>query len=1293
MDPSDKPSAAAQNAGQSRHSHSTWKTKPKPGQQICQNYIRGFPCYNSKQCRYFHDEQARNNWLDMKQIEKKASMEARSASKMSDTTKQPSSSITVPSEPGTMPTKQIVTKSTGSQDTSASDTSPSMASTATTPPTDYVMPHLRNKSNGSSKVGQTSSLDSSPGKLSFNEWNQHRAEIAASFTPRVAESTAMIGGDHLDGVLKYKTDILSSKSGIVQTTAKKSAPNFTNRLPVGVPKNIDSVVNGIAATAGFLPFGAGAGAKPEGITDEMLIFMKEREMKNMSVSTISSESSRASRQSLNITAKVMGFIHRRVNTGDSPAPFGPGHPVYDAISEKPRVCLPDFGNRQTSPKKPQSLLGPVQSAVGLGIVHEAPLGNPPNTPSKYPAALKYVSPPEAAAHDNSAYINAWLDAEKFIAADDKAIEEAYAIKAKEASSRNRVEIVSKYIPRLATGTNSSYGKALSEDRISSLPAFPVASDAVVVNNLSNELTGDSLTINVGKTSANPEDLSSHVLQTEVNPHHQVQKESANGRPAAATKSVVKKAELCINYVRGFPCYYGSECDRYHDEQLRNNTMLHPCVEYNSGQLCHNRKFCTLYHDIAVHNKNRKELMAPKAAPVASGSHMAPMNAQRCIDFALGYACPREPNCTLYHDTVFRNATRFTYDVCFKFLLELPCSAETCAFRHDIDLRDTLNGVRSYRSMPFMDGACSNKTEVSNSENHKLPQELPSMVAPVATAAPVGTGNITPLCFNYILGMRCSSGSYSCRFVHDDGLRTQVSKDTCRNFVLGYPCANGRGCRFFHDVKLRDTLRGSRFRQFSPQDISKVDEKGHLSEEPQKEIQETTNPVNLTDKTAVVRTASIEASSPAKSAGESAWSDFAAHIAAEDSAIATRALSNSSGRSQTSLITIFRDRADQTGDATASKAKNAPKPKSIGTGKKSGSASRAVSITSREASTMKPIAAKAVIESGNSKVATPVVNNARRNTKLTKFCPRFHGGRYHCENGDKCDLVHDLKLQKIYISKDPRYQNAKPPRNGAKTSQWAKNSYDCGAWSLSIVPMAPPAKAKGEFARFPLLPAEIRLRIWEFCLALPYSPIVHQRFRNERSTKPTAKYVCFTRLPPLLETCHESRVEALKYFTLCLGTVTSPPRTYINYEDTFVYLCTRRSGYFIPMMQSLLPVDLANIRCLTLKLRDWLINEDCVFRDAIWKFTSLESLLMLISSREEDEEFRTPVAEHVLMSVLAWQADELNPGFRMPAIQIMVLPGLEVDSDPAEYAPPATRGERIADYFHEREIQALFSSAV
>jgi hypothetical protein len=239
-------------------------------------------------------------------------------------------------------------------------------------------------------------------------------------------------------------------------------------------------------------------------------------------------------------------------------------------------------------------------------------------------------------------------------------------------------------------------------------------------------------------------------------------------------------------------------------------------------------------------------------------------------------------------------------------------------------------------------------------------------------------------------------------------------------------------------------------------------------------------------------------------------------------------------------------------------------------------------------------------------------------------------------------------------------------------------------------MSPPAKAKGKFVWLPLLPAEIRLKIWDFCLSIPYSPVVMQRFRNAHSLKPTAKYVSTTPLPPLLEICHESRVEALKYYTLCLGTATSPSRTYLNYETSYVYLCTRRSGYFRPMMQSLLSIDLNNIQNLTLKLRDWLINDDCEFRDNIWK---LKTLQMFISSRAEDEEFRTPVAVHVLRSVLMWQADELNPGYKMPNVYVHVLPGLEIDSDPEEYAPPATRGERISDHFHELQIAALFSSAV
>ncbi|KFY09508.1 hypothetical protein V491_08127 [Pseudogymnoascus sp. VKM F-3775] len=1290
----DRAPSAVQNAGSTQKLTSTSRTKPRAGQQVCQNYIRGISCYKRSNCRYFHNEQARIDWS--RQNRKKPAVGAHKASQMSDTAKSAPSSLTVPSESRIVCPKQTVTDPTVSQTASTSDTSPSMGSTATTPLTDYFLPHLRNKSNSSSIASQSSSIDSAAVKLGFNEWNHQRAEIAASLTPCIVQSTTIVGQDHLDGVLKYKTDILTSNSGIVPlcgqhakltASTKESAVASTSKLPASMSNNIDRAAKGIAATGGILPFGVGAREKPDGITDEMWMFMKEREVKNLSISTISSESSRASRKSLDITSKVMSFIHRRINTADAPAPLGLGHPAYDGVSEKPRVCLPNFGNRQTSSKKSRSPLGHVQPAIGLGIIQETPLSKLPNATTSDPAILKPQNPPPVAVRDNSANINAWLDAARFIAADDKAIEEADAIRAKEASSQTRIGIVSKFLPRSAMAMNSCYGEALSETKLFSLPTTLVSSNELMEDSHTAAATKKRIKL-VNSLNGIPQ---SKTENAKFDSGSQVTNESITVGQTATAKSSFMKAELCINYVRGFPCYYGSECDRYHDEELRNDTMMHPCIEYNSGQLCHNRKFCTLFHDVATHNKNRKEILAKKAGPVNSGLSVGPANAPRCLEFALGHDCPRMHKCTLYHDTVFRNATRFANDVCFNFLLGLPCHAEMCKYRHDADLRDTLNGVRSHRSMSFMDGARSNKTEVSSGDDHKLPQERPSTLSPVDATIPTGTGTVVPLCFNYILGMRCTAGPGNCKFLHDNALCAKVPKNTCRQFTLGFPCLTDGGCKFTHDVKLRNMLRESRIRQFSAQNALKADTKGHLSHGTKKGVQETKKSTNLNEKKVVPRSTSIKPPSPAKSEGAAAWGGFAAHIAAEDAAVATRALTNSSGRSQASLITVFRGRAVETDDSKTPKVKDAAKI-TVRPGKKSGPTSRVVSIASREVLSTKPIAAKAVNESGNSNNSAPVVNDAQRNKKLTRYCPRFHGERYHCDNGDKCDYVHDPKLQKIYKAKDPRFQNTKPPR-GAKTSQWAKNSYDCGAWSLSVVPMVPPTKAKGKFARFPLLPAEIRLRIWEFCLALPYSPIVRQRFKNERSTKPTAKYVCFSPLPPLLETCHESRVEALKYFSLCLGTVTSPPRTYINYKYTFVYLCTRRSGYFIPMMQSLLPVDLANIQCLTLKLRDWLINDDCVFRDAIWKFTNLRHLFMLISSRDEDEEFRTPVAEDVLMSVLAWQADELNPEFRMPEIAIMVLPGLEIDSDPEEYAPPATRGERIAEYFHEREIQALFSSAV
>lgn len=242
-------------------------------------------------------------------------------------------------------------------------------------------------------------------------------------------------------------------------------------------------------------------------------------------------------------------------------------------------------------------------------------------------------------------------------------------------------------------------------------------------------------------------------------------------------------------------------------------------------------------------------------------------------------------------------------------------------------------------------------------------------------------------------------------------------------------------------------------------------------------------------------------------------------------------------------------------------------------------------------------------------------------------------------------------------------------------------------------MALPTKAKGKFVYFPFLPGEIRLKIWEYVLLTPYSPIIRQFFQNEFSIRPTAKYVNMTRTPVALRICHESRVEALKFYKLCLGSVSSPARTFLDYSTSYVYLCTRRSGYFRPMMKGLGPRDLSQIRHLTLKLRDWFCNDDVEFRDAIWRFKGLKTLQLLVSALKVDAEMRSKEAVRCVRACLKWDVKVLNPGWRMPRVVVAAVPGLEADSNPEEYAGPSTRGERVMEFRYEMQLREMYSSAV
>jgi hypothetical protein len=78
-----------------------------------------------------------------------------------------------------------------------------------------------------------------------------------------------------------------------------------------------------------------------------------------------------------------------------------------------------------------------------------------------------------------------------------------------------------------------------------------------------------------------------------------------------------------------------------------------------------------------------------------------------------------------------------------------------------------------------------------------------------------------------------------------------------------------------------------------------------------------------------------------------------------------------------------------------------------------------------------------------------------------------------------------------------------------------------------------------FPQFPLLPTELRLRIWHLCL----SPrVIEIKYHPKR-----CEYTARTTPPPLLHVNREARQEIQQIYTLCFQ-----PPTYINYDLDTIY---------------------------------------------------------------------------------------------------------------------------------------------
>lgn len=100
-------------------------------------------------------------------------------------------------------------------------------------------------------------------------------------------------------------------------------------------------------------------------------------------------------------------------------------------------------------------------------------------------------------------------------------------------------------------------------------------------------------------------------------------------------------------------------------------------------------------------------------------------------------------------------------------------------------------------------------------------------------------------------------------------------------------------------------------------------------------------------------------------------------------------------------------------------------------------------------------------------------------------------------------------------------------------------------SVETVSSDKPITPPHTFSLFPLLPAEIRLKIWDLALQ-PRTVTLYYNKRRHSVTSPTA-------CPRLLSVNHEARYEALRFCSPTLATSSSPASVYLAGKFDSIYI--------------------------------------------------------------------------------------------------------------------------------------------
>ena len=93
----------------------------------------------------------------------------------------------------------------------------------------------------------------------------------------------------------------------------------------------------------------------------------------------------------------------------------------------------------------------------------------------------------------------------------------------------------------------------------------------------------------------------------------------------------------------------------------------------------------------------------------------------------------------------------------------------------------------------------------------------------------------------------------------------------------------------------------------------------------------------------------------------------------------------------------------------------------------------------------------------------------------------------------------------------------------------------------------PMSTPSTFHPFPLLPSELRIKVWNFVVSVPRVVTVSCEKEKIRTRRIAKSFVSQTAVPALLHTCRESRHEGLLTYTPAFKTETSPNYIYVSFE--------------------------------------------------------------------------------------------------------------------------------------------------